>query len=65
MNAVAPPAVQTDLIRGVPKEKMQNLLQRQAIQRYGNPEEVSNVIDFFVKPESKMVTGQIVYLGGV
>jgi len=65
VNAVAPPAVQTDLIRGVPKEKMQNLLQRQAIHRYGNPEEVCNVIDFFVKPESKMVTGQIVYLGGV
>ena len=65
VNAVAPPAVQTDLIRGVPKEKMQNLLQRQAIHRYGDPQEVCNVIDFFVKPESKMVTGQIVYLGGV
>ena len=65
VNAVAPPAVQTDLIRGVPKEKMQDLLQRQAIHRYGNPQEVCNVIDFFVNPENKMVTGQIVYLGGV
>jgi len=65
VNAVAPPAIQTDLIRGVPKEKMQDLLQRQAIHRYGNPQEVCNVIDFFVNPKSKMVTGQIVYLGGV
>ena len=65
VNAVAPPAVQTDLIRGVPKEKMQKLLQRQAIHRYGDPQEVCNVIDFFVNPKSKMVTGQIVYLGGV
>jgi len=65
VNAVAPPAVQTDLIRGVPKEKMQKLLERQAIHRYGDPQEVCNVIDFFVNPESKMVTGQIVYLGGV
>jgi len=65
VNAVAPPAIQTDLIRGVPKEKMQDLLQRQAIHRYGDPEEICNVIDFFIKPESEMVTGQILYLGGV
>jgi len=65
VNAVAPPAIQTDLIRGVPKEKMDKLLSRQAIHRFGEPEEVCNVIEFFVKPESNMVTGQIVYLGGV
>lgn len=65
VNAVGPPAVQTDLIRGVASEKMDKLLQRQAIHRYGDPREVCNVIDFFIKPESEMVTGQIVYLGGV
>ena len=65
VNAVAPPAVQTDLIRGVPKDKLDTLLLRQAIHRYGDPREVCNVIDFFIKPESEMVTGQVVYLGGV
>lgn len=65
VNAVAPPAIQTDLVRGVPNEKMDKLLQRQAIHRYGNPIEVCNVIDFFMKKESEMVTGQIVYLGGI
>ena len=65
VNAVAPPAIQTDLIRGVPKEKMDALLSRQAIHRFGEPEEVCNVIDFFIRPESDMVTGQIIYLGGV
>lgn len=65
VNAVGPPAVQTDLIRGVPKEKMDKLLQRQAIHRFGDPKEVCNVIDFFIRPESDMVTGQIVYMGGI
>ena len=65
VNAVSPPAVQTDLIRGVPNEKMEKLLKRQAIHRYGLPQEVSNVIDFFIKHESAMVTGQTVYLGGI
>jgi 3-oxoacyl-[acyl-carrier protein] reductase len=65
VNAVSPPAVQTDLIRGVQKEKMHTLLQRQAIHRYGKPQEISNVIDFIIKPESKMITGQTIYFGGV
>jgi len=65
VNAVSPPAVQTDLIRGVQKEKMHTLLQRQAIHRYGKPQEISNVIDFIIKPESEMLTGQTIYLGGV
>lgn len=65
VNAVGPPAVQTDLIKGVPKEKLDKLLQRQAIHRYGDMKEVANVIDFFIKPESGMVTGQLIYLGGI
>jgi 3-oxoacyl-[acyl-carrier protein] reductase len=27
--------------------------------------DVANVIDFFLRPESALVTGQVVYLGGV
>ncbi len=65
VNAVAPPAVQTDLIKAVPKEKMDALLKRQTIHRYGTPEEVCNVIDFFIDKNNNMVTGQIVYMGGV
>jgi len=65
VNAVAPPAVKTDLIRGVPDDKMQKLLLRQSIHRYGNPQEISNVIDFLIKSESGMVTGQTIYLGGI
>lgn len=65
VNAVAPPAIQTDLIRGVPEEKMARLLQRQAIHRFGTFEDVINVIDFFIRKESNFVTGQVLYLGGV
>jgi len=63
VNAVAPPAVETDLIRGVPKAKMHALLARQGIHRFGTPEEVGSVIDFFIDPANDMVTGQTVYLG--
>ena len=65
VNAVGPTAVDTDLIRGVPKDKMDRLLARQAIQRMGTFEDVANIVDFFIKPESAMITGQVLYLGGV
>jgi len=65
VNAVGPTPVETDLIRSVPREKMDRLLARQAIQRFGTFEDISNVIDFFIRKESDFVTGQNIYLGGV
>lgn len=65
VNAVGPTPILTDLIRSVPREKLDALLARQAFPRYGEFRDVSNVIDFFVRPESDFVTGQTVYLGGI
>lgn len=65
VNAVGPTPVKTDLIGGVPKAKMDALLARQAIQRFGEMRDVSNVVDFFISPASDFVTGQVIYLGGV
>lgn len=65
VNAVGPTPVPTDLIKNVPKEKMQVLLNQQAIKRFGEFKDVLNVIDFFIDEKSDFITGQIVYLGGV
>ncbi len=65
VNAVGPTPIATDLIRNVPEEKIQSLLQRQAIRRMGQFRDVANVVDFLIQPESDFVTGQVIYLGGV
>lgn len=65
VNAVGPTPVKTDLIRSVPKEKMDALIARQAVRRFGEFRDVANAIDFFIQPESDFVTGQVIYLGGV
>jgi 3-oxoacyl-[acyl-carrier protein] reductase len=65
VNAVGPTPVKTDLIRSVPEDKMSSLIARQAIRRFGEFEDISNVVDFLIKPESDFVTGQVIYLGGV
>ncbi|MDE5591606.1 MAG: SDR family oxidoreductase [Helicobacter sp.] len=65
LNAVGPTPVPTDLIKNVPKAKMDSLLNQQAIKRFGNFEDVLNVIEFFLDKKSNFITGQVVYLGGV
>jgi 3-oxoacyl-[acyl-carrier protein] reductase len=65
VNAVGPTPVQTDLIRSVPKDKIQALIDAQAVKRMGEYRDISNVIDFFISPKSDFVTAQTVYLGGV
>lgn len=63
-NNVSPNPIKTDLIAGVPEEKMQRLVNRQAIKRYGTVEDVLAAVDFLLAPESSFITGQTIYLGG-
>ena len=65
VNAVGPTPIDTDLIKNVPENKLQDLLCHQCIKRFGQFEDVKNVIDFFLKPESNFITAQTIYLGGV
>jgi 3-oxoacyl-[acyl-carrier protein] reductase len=65
VNAVGPTPVLTDLIKNVPKQKMDSLIARQAIPRLGEPRDVANVIDFLISKDSDFVTGQTIYLGGI
>lgn len=65
VNAIGPVPIETDLIRGVPKGKIAQLVERQAIKRLGTCADVANVCDFFLNEASGFVTGQIIYLGGV
>jgi 3-oxoacyl-[acyl-carrier protein] reductase len=53
------------LIKAVPKNKIEELLNKQTIKRFGTFEDIINVIEFFVDEKSKFITGQIIYLGGV
>ena len=64
-NAVGPAPIETDLIRGVPPEKINRVVSKLAIKRLGRFADIANVIDFFVKPESNYITGQVIYLGGI
>ena len=65
VNAIGPTPLPTDLIKNVPRNKIDDLLKLQAIKRLAKHADIANVIDFFIREESDFVTGQVVYLGGV
>lgn len=64
-NVIGLAPIETDLISSVPPEKIDQIVKRLAIKRLGRVADVINAIDFFVKPESEYITGQVIYLGGV
>jgi 3-oxoacyl-[acyl-carrier protein] reductase len=64
VNALGPTPIRTELIRGVPEDKLELMIQRQAIRRWGTISDVINAVDFLVRPQSSFITGQVIYLGG-
>lgn len=65
VNAIGPSPIKTDLIKNVGVTKLNKLLEKQAISKFGSFEDVSNICDFYVSDNSKMISGQILYIGGV
>jgi 3-oxoacyl-[acyl-carrier protein] reductase len=63
-NAVGPSPIRTRLIEGVPDSKLEKIIERQAIHVWADAADVANVVDFYLRPESRMITGQVLYLGG-
>ena len=64
VNVVGPTAIETDIIKNVPREKLLALNDKLAIKRFGKFADVTNVIKFLISPNSDYVTGQVIYLGG-
>ncbi|MBK8937650.1 MAG: SDR family oxidoreductase [Polyangiaceae bacterium] len=64
VNAVGLTPTDTDLIKNVPKEKIDGILRRLAIGRLGTIEDALWAVDFFISGNSGYITGQTLYLGG-
>ena len=64
VNAIGPTPVYTDLIKFVPKKKINNILNKLAFNRFTEFKDITNVTDFFISKNSNFITGQVIYLGG-
>lgn len=65
VNCIGPNPIETDLIKTVPKDKIQELVNSQIIKRLGANEDILNCVDFFIDKSSSFITAQTIYLGGL
>jgi 3-oxoacyl-[acyl-carrier protein] reductase len=64
-NSFGATPIMTDMIRGVPQDKIDAVVNGLAIKRLGTHADCANVCDFFISPASDNITGQVIYLGGI
>jgi 3-oxoacyl-[acyl-carrier protein] reductase len=64
VNAVAPGVVMTEMAQTIPDDVRQGMLANIPLQRFGEPEEIANVILFLCSPLASYVTGQTIHVNG-
>lgn len=64
VNAISPGPIDTALIAKVPKDNIAAVVKQQIIQRQGTPEDVWNILSMLLRPESSMLSGQTLHVGG-
>lgn len=65
INAIAPGPVNTELFTaGKSEEQIETLANMNAFKRLGEPNDISNVVEFLVSEKSQWITGQTIRVNG-
>ncbi|HXF84744.1 MAG TPA: 3-oxoacyl-[acyl-carrier-protein] reductase [Anaerolineales bacterium] len=64
VNAICPGFVDTDMVRAMPAEVLEKVVQRIPMQRLGKPEEIARAVTFLASPASAYITGQVIAVNG-
>ncbi len=66
VNAIAPGAIDTDMVKeaGMDEEAMQGIMAKIPLGRMGQPEEIANTVVFLASQESSYITGSVIYVDG-
>ena len=65
VNVLGPGPTATDMIRGVPKPKLEKMVSLFPIKRLSTFDDITGAIELLLLPASRAITGQVIYLGGV
>ncbi len=63
-NAVAPGAIETEMIKQMPEDARQKSLEEILLGRFGTPEDIAWVISFLCSDKARHITGQVIQVDG-
>ena len=64
VNAVAPGAILTDMLMRIPEKYRGDILRNIAAKRFGEPEEVADLIEFLSSDKATYINGQTIHING-
>jgi 3-oxoacyl-[acyl-carrier protein] reductase len=64
VNAVAPGFIDTAMLAAIPADLQARTLSRIPSGRFGQPEEIAEVVAFLAGPASDYITGQVIHVNG-
>lgn len=65
VNAVAPGITETDMMKAVPKDIIQPMIDQIPLQRLGKPEDIANAFAFLASDEASYITGVVLSVDGM
>lgn len=63
-NAVAPGAIETEMIKQMPEDARQKSLEEILLGRFGTPEDIAWVVSFLCSDKARHITGQVIQVDG-
>ena len=64
VNAVAPGLTNTEMVKTIPDDVLDRMIDAIPLARMGEPSEIADLVAYLCSPESSYITGQVVVIGG-
>jgi 3-oxoacyl-[acyl-carrier protein] reductase len=64
VNAIAPGFIKTRMTEAIPEEIKENYLKQIPLGKFGEPEDVANLVFFLSSEQASYLTGQTICVGG-
>ena len=64
VNAIAPGFIQTDILKDMPAEVLNTMVDKVPLKRMGTVDDVANLICFLASPESDYINGAVISIDG-